>query len=168
MSIKEIMRESEGRFQKLHKLINEIKVTEEDIATKVAATLSIANLLVNDFFFAIDITGKIIFSNDAKELGYTKEELAGQHITMLIPEEDKAIKWNAFLEIINTPEPVQAENIPFTFLCKNGDKLSLSLNIMDTMILGTRIISGVARPPDSILEDRIADKVIDKLDHRDG
>lgn len=149
VSVAKLMENSGDRFKRLEELLNQLSNTEEEIATKLGATLAISNLLTSDFFFAFDVTGKIVFASEAGELGYTQQELEGKHITNILPESKREEAWGRFLERLSGPEPIKVNDFDVEFCGRNGICKFFRLNLMDVKIMGQRIFAGVARLPEN-------------------
>lgn len=172
MSVSRIMEDSDKRVQQLEKLLGEIHADEDEITAKLSAAISVASFLTDDFFFAIDITGKIILCTNSSVLGYKRDEVEGKHITFLIPEGERRSRWETWLgEIIASPDKRKVGTYIATFLAKDGSLVRLIVNILDLEVLGTRVLVGTLKLPESAITeaaiDKVADKVIDRLAERD-
>lgn len=90
-------------------------------------------LLANspDIVVAVDRRGTVIFYNDGarSSLGYSPEEVLGQHVTRLYPTLDEARKvMQAMREGIGADGPGRVRNFETTFVAKSGERIPVAIS----------------------------------------
>ena len=83
-----------------------------------------------DIVVAVDRKGTIVFYNDGARstLGYTSDEVLGQHVTRLYPDLAEARKVMAGMRTGHDALPGQLKNVETVFVARNGDRIPVSIS----------------------------------------
>lgn len=165
MSVSQKMAGSDDRISKLYSLLEAISLEESDIAAKLASVLAVANMLTDDFFFAMNEEGRIIFSNDANILGYTAAELKDKSIAFILRDGERDVMLERLKHYIETGEKSLPswDNVPITLLHKEGHNVDVLMNFADMTVINHRVLVGLIRLPEKVLTDQILDAVADRV-----
>lgn len=90
-------------------------------------------LLANspDIVVAVDRRGTVIFYNDGarSSLGYSPEEVLGQHVSRLYPTLDEARKvMQAMRDGVGADGPGRVRNFETTFVAKSGERIPVAIS----------------------------------------
>ena len=84
----------------------------------------------SDIVVAVDRRGTIIFYNDGarRTLGYTSDEVLGQHVTRLYPDIDEARKVMLAMRAGEEGGPGQIKNCETVFVTKTGARIPVAIS----------------------------------------
>lgn len=192
VSISRLMSGSTERLDALHQIVDRLSVAEQDVpasvgldvevAAKIASTVALIDTQTA-IVISVDVNGQIIYTNSTLDgpLGYAKEDLVSQPLTMIVPERLRDHHRQEFTKYLETGKRAfhSWHNVPIHALCKDGREISATISFEDITVLDKRTIVGVIRqvnheaitappPPvdeDSLVDlvDHVADKVIEKV-----
>lgn len=117
----------------------------------------------SDAFLTIDHEGKILFTNQAAEriFGYSNQELIGQDIAVLVPDELSPLQPEALIE----SRPSEEQKIPRPSVevrgrHKSGRQIPLEISVGEFVNNGRRVFTGIAR---DITERKRAENMLSQL-----
>ena len=102
----------------------------------------------SDAIIEIDEASNILFANRATEeiFGYQKEEILGQPLTMLMPEDLRQSHRRALAQYGESGEKhLSWHGVEFPALHKSGREIPLEVSLAEYRIAGKRIFAGVCR-----------------------
>lgn len=102
----------------------------------------------SDAIISIDEESRILFANRAAEkvFGYTREEMLGQRLLMLMPEDLRQAHLSSIKRYIETGKrSINWNGIEFPGLHKSGRKIPLELSFSEFIKDGKRIFTGIIR-----------------------
>ncbi len=102
----------------------------------------------SDAIISIDETSRIVFVNAGAEktFGYTRDELLGQELTMLMPEDQRAPHEAGFERYLKTGRRnISWQGIELPGLHKDGRTIPLEVSFGEAVIGGDRIFTGYVR-----------------------
>jgi PAS domain S-box-containing protein len=127
--------------------ITDRKQAEERLRESEERLSAIAET-ASDAIITIDETSAILFANSAagKIFGYTKQEMIGQHLTMLMPDYLRRTHLHALDRYIETGHRhITWDGVELPGLHRDGHEFSLEVSFAEFMLGGKRYFTGIMR-----------------------